>query len=61
MSLGKPMSEKSKKQLAHAMENGLKLSSDSGSINCTGIEDTEEGTVFAMKFNLTRKILIPDR
>ena len=61
MSLGKPLSKKLKSEYAHAMEKGLKLSSDSGSINCAGIEDTEEGTVFTMKFNLTRKILIPDR
>jgi len=61
MSLSKPMSEKSKKQLAHAMENGLKLESDSGQIRCIAIEDTEEGTVFHMKFEMTRRILIPDR
>ena len=61
MSLSKPMSEKLKKQLAHAMENGLKLESDSGQIHCLEVQDTEEGTLFTMKFDIHRKILIPDR
>ena len=54
MSTGKPMGKKMRGMVAHALENAL-------SGECVGISETEEGTHFKMKINITKTILIPDK
>lgn len=55
MSLGKPMSERKKKDTAYVLENSI----NGGKV--TGIVETETGTEFAVKVEYLRTIEIPDK
>ncbi len=54
MSLGKPMSDRTKKIVGYTLEKSMDGT-------CEGIQETEEGTIFSLKISTTKMIFILDR